>query len=96
MLVTEGSSHAAVWRTFLDEKQAQQLELERQVEELSNQIEFQLRLVNAMRAAHVHACHPGAVAGCRHPFASSWSGQVENCPGTELRWELSHFCKQIS
>jgi len=32
-----------VTRTFLDEKQAQQLELERQVEELSNQIEFQLR-----------------------------------------------------
>ena len=30
-------------RTFLDEKQAQQVELERQVEELSNQIEFQLR-----------------------------------------------------
>merc|ERR1712113_1107865 len=32
-----------VTRTFLDEKQAQLLELERQVEELSNQIEFQLR-----------------------------------------------------
>jgi len=32
-----------VTRTFLDEKQSQLLELERQVEELSNQIEFQLR-----------------------------------------------------
>merc|ERR1740129_1555952 len=32
-----------VTRTFLDEKQTQLLELERQVEELSNQIEFQLR-----------------------------------------------------
>mmetsp|Transcript_13687 Transcript_13687/g.36226 ORF Transcript_13687/g.36226 Transcript_13687/m.36226 type:complete len:1228 (-) Transcript_13687:39-3722(-) len=32
-----------VTRTFLDEKQAQLLELERQVEELSNQIEFHLR-----------------------------------------------------
>jgi len=32
-----------VTRTFLDEKQAQLQELERQVDELSNQIEFQLR-----------------------------------------------------
>eukprot|EP00929_Paragymnodinium_shiwhaense_P023266 TRINITY_DN1460_c0_g2_i1.p1 TRINITY_DN1460_c0_g2~~TRINITY_DN1460_c0_g2_i1.p1 ORF type:complete len:1226 (+),score=432.73 TRINITY_DN1460_c0_g2_i1:97-3774(+) len=32
-----------VTRTFLDEKQAQLLELDRQVDELSNQIEFQLR-----------------------------------------------------
>jgi len=32
-----------VTRTFLDEKQVQLVELERQVEELSNQIEFQLR-----------------------------------------------------
>merc|ERR1712057_76835 len=32
-----------VTRTFLDEKQAQLLELERQVDELSNQIDFQLR-----------------------------------------------------
>jgi WD40 repeat protein len=32
-----------VTRTFLDEKQNQLVELERQVEELSNQIEFQLR-----------------------------------------------------
>eukprot|EP00397_Hematodinium_sp_SG-2012_P003973 GEMP01003983.1.p1 GENE.GEMP01003983.1~~GEMP01003983.1.p1 ORF type:complete len:1382 (+),score=370.47 GEMP01003983.1:167-4312(+) len=32
-----------VTRTFLDEKQAQLVELERQVDELSNQIDFQLR-----------------------------------------------------
>ena len=32
-----------VTRGFLDEKQAQLVELERQVDELSNQIEFQLR-----------------------------------------------------
>merc|ERR1719473_2247038 len=32
-----------VTRTFLDEKQSQLLELERQVDELSNQIDFQLR-----------------------------------------------------
>ena len=32
-----------VTRSFLDEKHAQLVELERQVDELSNQIEFQLR-----------------------------------------------------
>jgi len=37
------SDEILVTRTFLDEKQAQLLELERQVEELSNQIEFHLR-----------------------------------------------------
>eukprot|EP00392_Amoebophrya_sp_AT5.2_P006933 g6945.t1 len=37
------SDEILVTRTFLDEKQGQLVELERQVDELSNQIEFQLR-----------------------------------------------------